>query len=269
MTEKDHKKSKVHKKRKRVGNRIPVGVKIPKADLRHRTPRSKPSYVEPVHSDSEDHEEVSATEQVEEKIETTSDLEVEKPSTFSGALESLLGRASQLEEEGKAGTQIMKDLPKKTADEEDEAALAAKKAREESRVAAIQRKLFKNKDHKVPDFSGAELESKLRKVATRGVVKLFNAIKTHQKLVAEPVGITRSVTDESSKKKFMESLKRKNASSAPVDSDDELTPSSKSAALRSKSSKASSSSAPSWEVLRDDYLLGAKMKDWNKESDEE
>lgn len=26
---------------------------------------------------------------------------------------------------------------------------------------------------------------------------------------------------------------------------------------------------PAWSVLRDDYMMGASMKDWDKESDEE
>lgn len=205
------------------------------------------------------------SEDIEQISKASSDAEEGKPSTFSGALESLLGRASTQDDEKKVDPGIMKDLPKKSEDEEAEAAKAAKKAREESRVAALQRKLFQNKDHKVPDFSGAELEAKLRKVATRGVVKLFNAIKTHQKLVAEPVGTTRSVTDEASKKKFMDSLKRDRSKKPSTDADDDFdTP-----LPPSKIKKGPGAAAPSWEVLRDDYMLGAKMKDWNKESDEE
>lgn len=138
----------------------------------------------------------------------------------------------------------------------------------------LQSKLFKNKDHHVPDFSTAELESKLRKVATRGVVKLFNAIKTHQRTHPDAAGDVRERTDLATKKKFMESLKRGSSKStdaksksAAHDSDDDSDDNQVSSKSTQKPSKGSS--APSWEVLRDDYMLGAKMKDWNKESDEE
>jgi hypothetical protein len=40
----------------------------------------------------------------------------------------------------------------------------------------------------------------------------------------------------------------------PVSSDDEATTTKK---------------KPSWNILRDDFLLGARMKDWNKESESE
>ncbi|KAG0266208.1 hypothetical protein DFQ27_009921 [Actinomortierella ambigua] len=46
-----------------------------------------------------------------------------------------------------------------------------------------------NKDRVKPDFTGMEYEKKLRKVATRGVVQLFNAIKAQQK-------VTETVTDK-------------------------------------------------------------------------
>lgn len=217
--------------------------------------------------------------------ESSSDAESTAPNTFSGALEALLGRAEARDVDEKPELQIMKDAPKLTTEVDEEAARAAKQAREASRLAVLQRKLFKNKDHKVPDHSGAELESKLRKVATRGVVKLFNAIKQHQKTSAAAeaqTAVTRKATDDAVKRKFMDSLKRTSANadkrksleaqngSADENSDSEALPAA-STTRRAVTAKKSASgpATPSWEVLRDDYLLGAKMKDWNKESDEE
>lgn len=203
--------------------------------------------------------------------QSSSDEETTAPNTFSGALESLLGRAEAAHADGRPELHILKDVPKLKNEEADEAARVARQAREASRIALLQRKLFKNKDHRVPDFSGADLEGKLRKVATRGVVKLFNAIKMHQKTSENvPSATTRTVTNDAVKKKFMESLKRSNArkegsNGATEDNSDEEASVRKSAAKKA----GAGSSTPSWEVLRDDYLLGAKMKDWNKESDEE
>jgi hypothetical protein len=218
----------------------------------------------------------SAVEDLVSSSDEASEGETMAASTFSGALASLLGKAAEGEEVDMSAN-IMKDAPKPTEEEAEEVRLAAKKAREESRVLALQRKLFANRDHLVPDFSGAELESKLRKVATRGVVKLFNAIKTHQKTVSDPIGVTRSVTDEATKKKFMDTLKKggnkSTSSTSPAganeDHDSDLETPSKSLPSKSQKKSTPGSSAPAWDVLRDDYLLGAKMKDWNKESDEE
>lgn len=211
--------------------------------------------------------------------DAASSEDVKQPSTFSGALESLLGKVDESQAPTNAGNLILREAPKPTEEEEDEAAKLARQARAESRIAAIQRKLFKNKDHKVPTFEGAELESKLRKVATRGVVKLFNAIKAHQKSISGSDTTTRKATNEATKKKFMDSLKRKGGVKESTESVDraEVSDSEESEvpasvvrkSIVAKSSAKKSSSTPSWEVLRDDYLLGAKMKDWNKESDEE
>jgi len=233
--------------------------------------------------------ELNVCQLVEEQIEhisaESSSEDAGQPSTFSGALESLLEKAVESETAAEAGTLIMKDAPRPSAEEEEETAKLAKKARAESRIAALQRKLFKNKDHKVPTFEGAEMESKLRKVATRGVVKLFNAIKAHQKSQSGGDDTTRKTTDEVTKKKFMDLLKKQGdvkrqegeqdgEKAAAQDGEEEKALRSASAVARramlpKSSAKKSSSSAPSWEVLRDDYLLGAKMKDWNKDSDEE
>lgn len=35
------------------------------------------------------------------------------------------------------------------------------------------------------------------------------------------------------------------------------------------SQKAAEKTQPAWSILRDDFMMGAKMKDWNKESDSE
>ncbi|KAF9428551.1 hypothetical protein BGZ94_001990 [Podila epigama] len=59
--------------------------------------------------------------------------------------------------------------------EEEKMELKARKA------IANEKKRLANKDRVKPDYTGMEYEKKLRKVATRGVVQLFNAIKAQQK----------------------------------------------------------------------------------------
>ncbi|KAI8605132.1 Rrp15p-domain-containing protein [Dissophora ornata] len=51
-----------------------------------------------------------------------------------------------------------------------------------------------NKDRVKPEYTGMEYEKKLRKVATRGVVQLFNAIKTQQKATDDLTQKARPIT---------------------------------------------------------------------------
>lgn len=51
-----------------------------------------------------------------------------------------------------------------------------------------ERKALKEKGRVIPDYTNFDYEKGLRKVATRGVVKLFNAVRTQQK--ATEVAVT-------------------------------------------------------------------------------
>lgn len=50
------------------------------------------------------------------------------------------------------------------------------------KILSAQKKQNKERGRVIPDFTTFEYEKRLRKVATRGVVKLFNAIRTQQKM---------------------------------------------------------------------------------------
>lgn len=50
------------------------------------------------------------------------------------------------------------------------------------KIMSAEKKALKEKGRIIPDFTSFEYEKRLRKVATRGVVKLFNAIRTQQKV---------------------------------------------------------------------------------------
>ncbi|KAG0262448.1 Trimeric GatFAB AmidoTransferase(AdT) complex subunit [Linnemannia exigua] len=57
-----------------------------------------------------------------------------------------------------------------------------------------EKKRLANRDRVKPDYTGMEYEKKLRKVATRGVVQLFNAIKAQQKATDDLTENTRPIT---------------------------------------------------------------------------
>ncbi|KAF9116800.1 pre-60S ribosomal particles component [Mortierella sp. AM989] len=57
-----------------------------------------------------------------------------------------------------------------------------------------ERRRLANKDRVKPEYTGMEYEKKLRKVATRGVVQLFNAIKAQQKVTEDLTEKERPIT---------------------------------------------------------------------------
>ncbi|SAL95214.1 hypothetical protein [Absidia glauca] len=50
------------------------------------------------------------------------------------------------------------------------------------KMLAAEKKKLKSQGRVIPDYTSFEYEKRLRKVSTRGVVKLFNAIRTQQKV---------------------------------------------------------------------------------------
>ncbi|XP_051720875.1 RRP15-like protein isoform X2 [Ctenopharyngodon idella] len=108
-----------------------------------------------------------------------------------------------------------------------------------------------------------EHERNLQRIATRGVVQLFNALKKHQKNVDERMkevgGSERKkskILSSVSKKDFIDVLRGADVARA-------------STVKKEKQPVNVKVENPSWSVLKDDFMMGASMKDWDKESDEE
>ncbi|KXN72565.1 Rrp15p-domain-containing protein [Conidiobolus coronatus NRRL 28638] len=82
------------------------------------------------------------------------------------------------------------------------------------KLLKLEKKAQQEKAHVLPDHKTVEYEKKLRKVATRGVVKLFNAIKAQQRSDEQAVG-GGSVNEkiemaQQSKSNFLSMLKNNN-----------------------------------------------------------
>ncbi|XP_054637792.1 RRP15-like protein [Dunckerocampus dactyliophorus] len=109
-----------------------------------------------------------------------------------------------------------------------------------------------------------EAERALQRIATRGVVQLFNAVRSHQKNVDDKVkkeagGSERKkakILSSISKKDFIDVLRKTEGGSSITVKEE-------------KNSAPDVEEKPAWSVLRDDYMMGATMKDWDKHSDEE
>ncbi|XP_036133408.1 RRP15-like protein [Molossus molossus] len=110
-----------------------------------------------------------------------------------------------------------------------------------------------------------ETERNLQRIATRGVVQLFNAVQKHQKNVDEKVKEAGSSIRK--RAKLMSTVSKRDFIS--VLRGLEGSASEKSSAGRSpKAAQAEASEeGPGWTILRDDFMMGASMKDWDRASD--
>ncbi|XP_028281426.1 RRP15-like protein isoform X2 [Parambassis ranga] len=143
-----------------------------------------------------------------------------------------------------------------------------KKIKEKDRQEQLERKtqvdkkrawemMFREKPDVVKD---REAERALQRIATRGVVQLFNAMRKHQKTVNEKVKEVGG--SERKKAKILSSVSKK-------DFIDVLRRTDEGSRVTVKTEKESAAEKPAWSVLRDDFMMGATMKDWDKDSDTE
>ncbi|XP_034385074.1 RRP15-like protein [Cyclopterus lumpus] len=107
-----------------------------------------------------------------------------------------------------------------------------------------------------------DTEKALQRIATRGVVQLFNAVRKHQKTI--DIKVKEVGGSERKKAKFLSSVSKK-------DFIDVLrrTEGGSGASSRTEDTAAAAAEEPSsWKVLSDDFMMGATMKDWDKEEDD-
>ena len=62
--------------------------------------------------------------------------------------------------------------------------------------------LLQEKDHHKPDYSEASYERRLRKIATKGVVQLFNAVAQHQKQLQANTKAAEEAKNETERKEI-------------------------------------------------------------------
>ena len=113
-------------------------------------------------------------------------------------------------------------------------------------------------------------ERRLAKVATRGVVQLFNAVREQQKSIKSQLDMAgkstvkrdkvfKSIDKEgflevlSGNKRRLENAEGRGSAAVKVPKTE---------------IKHEEEDESSWKILRDDFMMGAKMKDWDKDSDD-
>ncbi|ODN02337.1 RRP15-like protein [Orchesella cincta] len=181
-----------------------------------------------------------------------------------------------------------KEIKEEDADKEDNNILSLKQQR---KLELKQRKLEKaweNLNRMTGDVPDIELETDLVKIATKGVVQLFNAVAQQQKTVKTKLRESRNSEFKKEKvlsksKEIFESAMSKSkivgkGGDDDASSEDEIEIKEESSSedeedkRKSRKRKASIVSTgdvkkPVWQALQEDFMLDAKMKDWDKDSD--
>lgn len=116
-----------------------------------------------------------------------------------------------------------------------------------------------------PNILEKDRERTLSKIATKGVVQLFNAVKMQQKDInkklkeAGPLEVRKEkVLKSIDKRAFLDVLMGEK--SQPVDEHINK---------ESVNTRETQKENATWSVLRDDFMMSAKMKDWDKELEKE
>merc|ERR1711874_448666 len=161
------------------------------------------------------------------------------------------------------------NAPKKVtekADGELKEVLMEEKKPESLAVVRAKKKELDSIGRRMPDVKNRSTEKMLSKIATRGVVQLFNAVKDHQKSVktqlteaGKSFSKREKVYKNIDKDKFLDVLAGKTSNHAEP-------PAKK---PKQEIVKKEEEDEDGWNILRDDFMMGAKMRDWDKESDEE
>ncbi|KAM6967530.1 RRP15-like protein [Aplochiton taeniatus] len=164
---------------------------------------------------------------------------------------------------------MAKILAKKTPESKPTIMLKNKeldKIKEEEKKEALERKkqvdkkqswenMCRVKPHVLRD---REKERNLQRISTRGVVQLFNAVRKQQKTVDEKVKLVGG--SERKKAKLLSSVSKKDFINV-------LRGNSVAVKKEKQTALEESEEKPAWSVLRDDFMMGACMKDWDKDSD--
>ncbi|EDV42117.1 uncharacterized protein Dana_GF17827 [Drosophila ananassae] len=169
----------------------------------------------------------------------------------------------------------------KDEDEDDEEDVKPESSALDAQLTKQQRKNVPLQLRVKPSYRDMERERTLRKVATRGVVQFFNAVRIQQKDLqqqledAGPLDSRQdAVLNNINKRKFLDVLMSgKRAKSTAIDnavkkeeddSDEDDEEDEDQTGLSSKGKKKSE-----WNVLREDFMTNKKIKHWDEEDEED
>lgn len=151
---------------------------------------------------------------------------------------------------GKTDKEVKKDIEKrrrKKEESEPSEKMSKKEVEEPAHIKEEKRKIWEAMGRKIPTVLDVPKETRLRKIATMGMVQLFRTVNEHQKNIKSKLSATGGserkkdkVMKEFTKGKFLDLLKGREAK-IEKQADDQK-----------------------WKILQDDFMMGAGMKDWDK-----
>ncbi|XP_078000975.1 RRP15-like protein [Glandiceps talaboti] len=206
-------------------------------------------------SNEDDKDMANMDDRVPENGDDPTEGTVDTKSGWADAMSKILGKQSN-------ATILSKDrsLKKKLREKEEEEVV-------DVRLKKTQKRNWEEMARVRPKVTEKEHEKSLQRIATRGVVQLFNAVKKQQKTLdkkLQQVGPSErkrgKVMASMTKGDFVDLLKGTSVNVISKPTTDVLK-------KRKESIEEKEESGPAWSILRDDFMMGAKMKDWDKESD--
>lgn len=116
-----------------------------------------------------------------------------------------------------------------------------------------------------PNILEKDRERTLAKIATKGVVQLFNAVRAQQKDIDKKLKEAGPL--EVRKEKVMKSIDKRAFLDVLMGEKSQPVEESGNEVNKRESERKTENST--WSVLRDDFMMSAKMKDWDKELEKE
>ena len=145
------------------------------------------------------------------------------------------------------------------------------KVLEKASVRRAKKKEWEELARKRPDIvKDRQKEKKLARIATRGVVQLFNAVREQQKTLKtqlDKAGLSTTKRDKVFKNldkgAFLQVLSGKRPSTT-TQSNENIDDVTKRPKMEIKDEHVDDDGT--WSVLKDNFMMGAKMRDWDKEN---
>ncbi|XP_053613855.1 RRP15-like protein [Plodia interpunctella] len=116
-----------------------------------------------------------------------------------------------------------------------------------------------------PNILEKDRERLLTKIATKGVVQLFNAVRNQQKSLEKDMN--RTDLSEAKKEKILKKFDKRAFLDTLMGQTKSIVVDEHTKSL--KDEVKDEHDAPKWSALRDDFMMGAKMKDWDKELEDD
>lgn len=137
--------------------------------------------------------------------------------------------------------------------------------------AKKEKRLLRERGHVKPESSFDAKEKSLIRLATKGVVKLFNAVSKAQSVQAG-FDVSKSKDAKAARKEskaaFLSELRRENQSNSFKPGQFCSVKAHSSSSMEAKNGQVDTANESGWAALRDDFMLtSSKLKDWDKMKD--